>query len=82
MKTAHARNNTKLGWTVAENPKKLKVSDMKVLLGLLFLIVGIVSMVLGHLGNYPTKSSVFWIVAGLVLVLNGFGILSRKRPPF
>ena len=80
MKTAQARANNKPGWTMVDDGKRLKFSELKVLLGLLFLVVGIVALVLGRLHNFPSHSAVFWIVAGLALLLNGFGIVPRRKP--
>lgn len=79
MKTAPARANTKLGWTVADDAKKLKTNELKVLLGLLLLVVGVSYLVLGHLRNYPSNDAIFWILGGVLLLLNGFGVLGRRR---
>jgi hypothetical protein len=59
--------------------KKEKVSDWKVLLGMALLLLGIVAMVLSRLQRYDIPGGFLWILAGLLLLLNGLGVIPRRK---
>jgi len=59
--------------------KNEKVSDWKVLLGFALLLLGIVSEVLSRLQKFSIPGGVLWIIAGLLLLLNGLGVIPRRK---
>jgi len=61
-----------------ETPPK-KSSDLKILLGFVLLMVGIISMVQGKLGRFAIPGGFLWVLAGALLLLNGMGVIPRKK---
>ena len=59
--------------------KKEKVSDWKVLLGMALLLLGIAAMVLSRLQRYDIPGGWLWLIAGLLLLLNGLGVIPRRK---
>jgi hypothetical protein len=64
---------------VADNAPKNKFNDLKVLLGMLMVLAGIVSEVQSRIGKYSLPGGVWWTIAGVLLLLNGLGILPRRK---
>jgi hypothetical protein len=59
--------------------KKEKMSEWKVLLGFALLALGVLSMVLSRLQKFDIPLPYLWIIAGLLLFLNGMGVIPRRR---
>lgn|GEM_PF-2944612 len=64
---------------MAKNAPKKKLNDLKVLLGILMVLIGIVSEVQSRIGRYRLPGGVWWTLAGVLLMLNGFGILPPRK---
>jgi hypothetical protein len=68
-----------LEWRVKNAGKKEKMTEWKVLLGFAMLLLGIVAMVLSRLQRFNIPGGWLWLLAGLLLLLNGLGVIPRRR---
>jgi hypothetical protein len=59
--------------------KKVTVSEWKVLLGMALMLVGIVSEILISLQRAPIPYSLLGFVVGLMLLVNGLGVIPWRR---